>query len=59
MSATMRIRIKRDMGRVYHNFLKREANLIKALDKRNKEGKSFDRGNNWSETNTVGRIWSF
>lgn len=59
MPTTMHIRIKRDMGRVYHNFLKREANLIKALDKINKKGKGFDRGNNWTETNAVGRVWSF
>lgn len=59
MTTTVRVNIKKDLGRAYHEFLKREAWLVKALDKRDKEGKGFDRESNWSETNTVGRVWSF
>ena len=56
--ATMQVKMKKDMGRVWHNFLKREVKLIEALDKRDKQ-KNFDRESNWSETNNVGRVWSF
>lgn len=56
---TTHIKIKKDLGRAYHNFLKREARLIQALDKREKDGKNFDRQTNWVETNSTGRVWSF
>lgn len=59
MPATIRIKVRKDLGRVYHNFLKREARLIETLDKREKDGKNFNRENNWQETNSIGRVWSF